>query len=574
MAKRRVRFLYDLRDTVERLAEASVPLEACARAAEALAACTCDPDFVLVYTVDDERRHLELQARCGPELSLAPTLGDDVVVLDAPRTEFAAELARVATRGTIGAIATPPNEDEAVRDPFGGESCSLIVPARMPGRPEANAVVVIGLPGDHDPEDDDLRSFFELCGVLLAQRMAQLTAEDDASARTPSAEMKHEFLATVSHELRTPLQAILGWANLLRAGDVDEERLAKGLRVIERNARAQAKLIEDILDVSRIISGKVGLQLVPVDVTAAVQSAIDTVRPTAQTKDVDVLSTFGLGLGGVVADPARLQQVISNLLSNAVKFTPPGGRIVVSVARASRPATEAIEIRVTDTGEGIDPEFLPHVFERFRQGDVLPTRAQGGLGLGLAIVRHIVELHGGTVEAESAGRGCGATFVVRLPVHAVLPEPLSERGDRLTHRMLAGACGDEEIDPKSLAGTRVLVVDDEDDARELVMVVLRERGAEPRGAGSVFEALRLAEEFRPDVVVADIGMPSEDGCVLIRRLRLRESDRRIPPFAALALTGYARPEDRRRALAAGFQAHVAKPVSPDTLVSAILRVTR
>ncbi|WP_394836970.1 ATP-binding protein [Pendulispora rubella] len=401
-----------------------------------------------------------------------------------------------------------------------------------------------------------VRTHLELSNVRRQSEMEQETARTHAERLN---RMKDEFLATVSHELRTPLQAILGWVKLLSDGQVKPERVAKAIDVIERNARAQAQLIEDILDVSRIIAGKIRLDLKPVDMVSVVNGAIDTVRPAAQKKQIEIVATLGPALGGVVGDADRLQQVVWNLLSNAVKFTPAGGKVgIIATVNRGR-----VEVRVTDTGEGINPAFLPHVFERFRQADGTTTRSQGGLGLGLAIVRHIVELHGGTVEADSEGSGKGASFAVNLPVRTLMSTARFAERDSGTHPTAAVA--------RRLDGKRILVVDDEEDARDLLMEVLKENGAESRGARSVAEALALVDEFRPDVILSDIGMPVDDGYTLIRRLRAIEAERQSPPIPAMALTAYAREADRRMALEAGYQVHVPKPVEPSALVEAIAR---
>ncbi|WP_394822818.1 ATP-binding protein [Pendulispora albinea] len=401
-----------------------------------------------------------------------------------------------------------------------------------------------------------VRTHLELSRVRRQSEMEQETARTHAERLN---RMKDEFLATVSHELRTPLQAILGWVKLLSDGQVKPERVAKAISVIERNARAQAQLIEDILDVSRIIAGKIRLDLKPVDMVGIIHGAIDTIRPAAQKKQVEVVCTLGPALGGVVGDSDRLQQVVWNLLSNAVKFTPSGGKVAI-FATVSR---GRVEIRVTDTGEGINPAFLPHVFERFRQADGTTTRSQGGLGLGLAIVRHIVELHGGTVEADSSGIGMGATFAVHLPVRTLMSTARFADRDSGTHATAASM--------RRLSGMRIMVVDDEEDARDLVMEVLRENGAEPRGARTVCDAMNMLDELRPDVILCDIGMPVDDGYTLIRRLRALEAERKTPPIPALALTAYARHEDKRKALEAGYHMHVPKPVEPAALVEAIAR---
>jgi PAS domain S-box-containing protein len=370
--------------------------------------------------------------------------------------------------------------------------------------------------------------------------------------------LKDEFLATVSHELRTPLTAILGWAHLLRTGQLDDKNSTSALETIERNARAQAQLIDDLLDVSRIITGKLRLDVRQVDPASFIEPAIEALRPAAEAKDVRIQKVMDTGVVSVAGDPARLQQVVWNLLSNAVKFTPKGGKVQVRLERIN----SHIEIAVSDTGAGIEPEFLPHVFERFRQADQKTTRQHGGLGLGLAIVRHLVELHGGTVEAESPGEGRGATFVLKLPVVPLYQKDnLAERvhpSDRDTFH--AYEC------PERLDGLKVLVVDDEADTRELLKVGIGQCGAEVSTAGSAREALEAIAEQRPDLIISDIGMPSEDGYELIRKVRAlpAASGGKIP---AIALTAYARTEDRLRALRAGYQSHIAKPVELAELVA-------
>jgi signal transduction histidine kinase/ActR/RegA family two-component response regulator len=397
------------------------------------------------------------------------------------------------------------------------------------------------------------------------ERAVLLAREQDARRDAERLNrLKDEFLATVSHELRTPLQAILGWSRLLRGGQADPGRLAKGLEVIDRNAKAQAQLIEDILDVSRIITGKVRINEATVRLASVVRAAIDTTRPAADAKRIEVVSELDPELGIIAGDEDRLQQVVWNLLANAVKFTPAGGRVRVRAARVDT----HVEIIVSDTGAGIPQEFLPYVFDRFRQADATTTRAHGGLGLGLAIVRHLVEMHGGTVRAESPGRGAGATFTVTLPIRAVAAAQ-------------AGACYEASVrcvaaakEALALTGVRVLVVDDEADARELLMTVLEQFGAKPRVAGSVAEAVRALGEVWPDVIVSDIGMPGEDGYVLIRKVRALEAEKGLPSTPAVALTAYARSEDKRRTLSAGFRMHVPKPVEPMELVEAIARAVR
>ncbi|MCA1632756.1 MAG: PAS domain S-box protein [Acidobacteria bacterium] len=370
--------------------------------------------------------------------------------------------------------------------------------------------------------------------------------------------LKDEFLATVSHELRTPLTAILGWAHLLRSGQIDGTSTTSALETIERNARAQSQLIDDLLDVSRIITGKLRLDVRQVEPGSFIESAIEALRPAAEAKNVRIQKVMDTGVISVAGDPARLQQVVWNLLSNAIKFTPKDGRVQIRLERIN----SHIEITVSDTGAGIKPEFLPHVFERFRQADQKTTRQHGGLGLGLAIVRHLVELHGGTVEADSQGEGQGATFVVKLPVVPVYQkDKLAERVHPAARDpLLSYTC------PERLDGLKVLVVDDEADTRELLRVGIGQCGAEVLTTSSAQEALEAIEAERPDLLISDIGMPVEDGYALIRKVRALPAARggKIP---AIALTAYARTEDRLRALRAGFQMHISKPVELAELVT-------
>jgi len=363
--------------------------------------------------------------------------------------------------------------------------------------------------------------------------------------------LKDEFLATVSHELRTPLTAILGWAHMLRTGQYAFDRRAgAALETIERNARAQAQIIDDLLDVSRIITGKLRLDVRAVEPDSFIDAAVEAVRPAAEAKGVRVQKLMDAGLASVSGDPVRLQQVVWNLLSNAIKFTPSGGRVQVRMERAG----SHIEIAVSDTGIGIAPDFLPHVFDRFRQADGRTTRRHGGLGLGLAIVRHLVELHGGTVRAESEGEGHGSTFTVTLPAAPVYTSEQARRVQPAARETLPFfEC------PDRLDGLRVLVVDDEPDARELLKAGLGHCGARVTEAASAAEALASVEGAPPDLLISDIGMPGEDGYSLIRKVRSLPAERggRVP---AIALTAYARAEDRMQALRAGYQMHVPKPV--------------
>jgi CheY-like chemotaxis protein len=374
---------------------------------------------------------------------------------------------------------------------------------------------------------------------------------------------KDEFLATVSHELRTPLNAMLGWARMLRGGKLDEATYARALETIERNAKAQAKLIEDILDVSRIIMGKLRLNFQPVELAPVIESVLDAARPTAENKGVLLESLLDPLSGSISGDPDRLQQVAWNLVSNAVKFTPKGGRIEV---RLERPGSR-IQLTVSDTGKGIRPDFLPHIFERFSQAESTSTRSHGGLGLGLAIVRHLVELHGGTVQAESQGEGRGATFVVTLPIRAV------HLGADDLERCFPTEAGGPSETVKPLDGVHVLVVDDESDARDLLTLVLNQHGAEVTAVAAAAAALEVMGHLLPDVIVCDIGMPDEDGYSFISKVREMEPERggRIP---AVALTAYTRPEERMRALQGGYETYVPKPIEVTELVAVVASLAR
>ncbi|MFP2911000.1 ATP-binding protein, partial [Pyxidicoccus sp. 3LFB2] len=393
-----------------------------------------------------------------------------------------------------------------------------------------------------------------------AERERLLQRERDARQEAEEANrLKDEFLSTVSHELRTPLTAMLGWVQLLRSGSLPLERRERALETVERNARAQGQLIEDLLDVSRILSGKMKLDVAPVDVSTVVEQALDSVRPAADAKGIRLQAAMD-STGNVMGDAHRLQQVVWNLLSNAVKFTPRGGRVQAFVERRD----SAVEITVADTGQGISADFLPHVFERFRQADGGTRRQHGGLGLGLSIVRHLVEMHGGTVTASSLGEGQGATFVVRLPLSVALRSDVAMPGAPRVSLPTQGelAC------PPQLAGLRVLLVDDEADTREFLRALLEGCDARVTVAASAAEGLEALQRERPDVMVSDIGMPGEDGYGFIRKVRALSASQggRTP---AAALTAYARTEDRTRVLLAGFQAHVPKPVEPAELLAVL-----
>ena len=387
----------------------------------------------------------------------------------------------------------------------------------------------------------------------LLEREKVLRAQAEELSR-----LKDEFLATMSHELRTPLNAIFGWATLLRTRRLDPAMQERAIETIERNARAQKRLIDDLLDASRIVTGKISLELDAVDVRRVVESALQTMQPAAQAKNIKLIPLLDTGAGTVRGDFARLQQVLCNLLSNAIKFTSPGGRVEIRLARRNGEA----EITVSDNGQGIKAAFLPHVFDRFRQEDGSISRRHGGMGLGLAIVRHLVELHGGSVHAHSDGEGCGASFSVRLPVREVTS----------TLRRAEAAQADP-VAASMLTGVRVLVVDDDPEARELMMNILQGCGAEVCLADSGPAALTLLFERRPHVLLADLGMPGMDGYALIEQVRALD-----PAFGgeipAIAVTAYATPADRLRALQAGYQNHIAKPIEPLELAVVIASLAR
>jgi PAS domain S-box-containing protein len=394
-------------------------------------------------------------------------------------------------------------------------------------------------------------------------RLYEATQKARQEAETAN-RLKDEFLATVSHKLRTPLNAMLGWTRMLRSGKLDASSTARALESIERNSKAQQQIIEDILDVSRIITGKLRLDVSLVEIAPAIEAAVEALRPTAEAKGIRLKVILDTNPNLVHGDSNRLQQIIWNLLSNAIKFTPKGGRVQLILERVN----SHIEVTVSDTGLGISKEFLPYVFERFQQADSSASRQYGGLGLGLAIVRHLVELHGGTVTGTSSGLNLGSIFIVKLPL-AIMREGLN-RSDQESplhfHKgVLSGLPSDYAMD---LSGLKVLVVDDEADARELMSMVLQQCGAEVQAASSTREALKVLEDWRPDVLISDIGMPGEDGYVLIKKVRALHADRggRTP---AAALTAYARSEDRLRALAAGYHTHVVKPVEPSELAAVV-----
>jgi signal transduction histidine kinase len=387
-----------------------------------------------------------------------------------------------------------------------------------------------------------------LAALLSSEREARRDAEIANRA-------KDEFLATVSHELRTPLSAILGWAVIARQNTTSPD-VERALATIERNARAQMRIIEDVLDLGRVISGKLQLEIGPIEVADAVEGAVQTVRPAADAKQVALEVELDADLGVIPADAERLQQIVSNLLSNAIKFTPKAGHVALS----ARKAASSVVIQVRDDGQGIRPEFMPYLFEPFRQADGSTTRRHGGLGLGLAIVKQLVDAHQGTITAHSEGEGRGASFTVELPAGPVPDMGTRVRGARTTAPTMPP---DIRLD-----GVRVLIVDDDEDSRELIALVLAEQGAAVACATSAREALDVFAERPPDVLMSDIGMPDVSGYALMRRIRSLPGDRggKTP---AIALTAYARAEDGQRAFAAGFQAHVIKPVDHDGLIALV-----
>ena len=417
--------------------------------------------------------------------------------------------------------------------------------------------VVVSLAAQAAVAIDNARLYDNL-KTVAAERQRLFDAERAARAEAERvSRIKDEFLATLSHELRTPLNAILGWSHVLLARKGGDDDLKRGLETIARNARAQTQLIEDLLDMSRIVSGKVRLDVQPLDLASVVDAAVDSVRPSAEAKGIRLQKILDPLAGPVSGDPNRLQQVVWNLLSNAIKFTPKGGKVEVLLAKVN----SHLEVSVRDSGQGINTDFLPYVFDRFRQADASSTRTYSGLGLGLSIVKQLVELHGGSVQAKSEGVNCGATFIVRLPL---APVRFGESREHPTAMRLSGV--DWEQIP--LDGVTVVVVDDEADAREFIKQVLVQCGAAVTTASSADEGLQLLQAQRPHVVVSDIGMPDKDGYEFMRDLR-RIGAAEGGNTPAIALTAFARSEDRTRAMVAGYQIHISKPVEPQELIATV-----
>ncbi|MEH2115243.1 PAS domain-containing hybrid sensor histidine kinase/response regulator [Nostoc sp.] len=418
--------------------------------------------------------------------------------------------------------------------------------------------IVLGVALLNDSQEHGVAFVLDITARKLAEKECDRLLECERTARQQAEianKIKDEFLAVLSHELRTPLNPILGWSKMLRTRKFDEKTTNHALETIERNAKLQTQLIEDLLDVSRILQGKLNLNVCPVNLVMVVEAALETVQLAAQAKSIQIQTIFDdRSLGQVMGDPNQLQQVVWNLLSNAVKFTPTGGRVEIRLMEADN----QIQIQVSDTGKGIIPDFLPYVFDYFRQADGTTTRVFGGLGLGLAIVRKVVEMHGGKVKAESPGEQAGATFTVELPLLIRSEQVWGEENQSLS----------SESESSLLADTQVLVVDDEPDIRDLITFILQDYGVEVTAVASAQEALQALSESIPDVLISDIGMPKTDGYMLMREVRSR-SPGQGGSVPAIALTAYAGEMNQQQALAAGFQMHISKPVDPDVLLKAI-----
>ncbi|MBI2896440.1 MAG: GAF domain-containing protein [Deltaproteobacteria bacterium] len=547
----------DYRSTVEAAARCALTWFADIAAVDLFQLGAHDPVHTVIAGVDPELERLAREVR--EHEALGPSHPISVVL---------------KTGRAMAVDTTSPPSEERDADPVRGERIralgtrsTLMVPLTAHGT--IGVMTFVSTQRCYGPDDVALaEELGRRAGVAIDHARLHARVRDEGehlrTAHQQAREanrIKDDFLATVSHELRTPLNAILGWATLLRSRGGPED-IVRGLDVIERNARAQARIIEDVLDVSRIITGKLRLDFKPVDVEAVIGAAIDVVAPTAEAKGVDFEARVGAEGCRVRGDPDRLQQVVWNLLSNAVKFTPRGGRVVLGLERDG----PSVRIQVADTGRGIDSDFLPHAFERFRQADSSPNRSHSGLGLGLAIVRHLVELHGGEVSAQSPGPDQGTTFTVRLPLlESDEPAGIAIEGQPIAPPASARA------HPPALDRLHVLVCDDEPDARAFLLEALTGSGADVTSVASASEVLRVLASLRPDVLVSDIGMPQTDGYELMRRIRaLPACDGGMIP--AIALTAYARREDARRAFAVGYQRHVPKPVDVEELVVAVAEV--
>jgi PAS domain S-box-containing protein len=557
-----LRFLAEASKSLTASVEAGPLLEALARAPVPLFA-----DLCAIHLLDPRTGHYQLVAahHRSPELNeflrelsrRYPLSAGAPLFHPAVIRTGKAELHSRVTEELLGALASGPEHLQLLRRL--ALWSVLILPLQMDNQTVGAITFATGSSlRMYEPEDVALATeVARRASVGLDNARLYALARAERQRAEEASRAKDVFLATVSHELRTPLTAILGWAGRLRGKLSDAQGMERAISIIERNARAQAQLIEDILDVSRIIAGRLRLDIRPVELHTVLESAVDAVRPAAEAKGLRLVVDLGVEPQTLQADADRLQQAVWNLLNNAVKFTAPGGEIHLT----ARPEEGAALITVQDTGQGIAAEFLPHVFEGFRQADGSSTRRHGGLGLGLAIVRHLVELHGGAANVTSAGEGQGATFSLRIPMRAETPVAGTDAGQELFVSPV-------RVASPSLLGLSVLVVDDEQDVRDWVASILEESGATVRVAASAQEGFDFLRQERPAVLISDVGMPGEDGYGLIRWVRALPSEAggRTP---AVALTAYAARQDRTRVLLEGFQLHLAKPVEPAELVAAV-----
>jgi signal transduction histidine kinase/CheY-like chemotaxis protein len=556
---------------IDRILAAELDLQRLGQALTDEAAAALGATFGVLYTATDGRRASQgarredfvlLAASGVPRETLIAPLLPGALPLDPPLDRE--NLVRSDDVGTDARFGH--GDREAILGPLAHAVRSYLAAPVVARNGHVWGALVFGHPEPArfgEREERILRGVAVQAAVALDNAHLFREAREARDAAEGANRSKDEFLATVSHELRTPLNAMMGWAQLLQMTRGDEQKQITGLETIVRNAKLQAQLIDDLLDMSRIVSGKMRLDVRSVDLVRVIDGARDAVRPAAEAKGIRLVSLLDPLVGPVAGDPDRLQQVVWNILSNAVKFTPRGGKVEIRLERVN----SHLEIMVSDTGMGISPDFLPHVFERFRQSDTSTTRTRGGLGLGLAIVRHLVELHGGTVHVKSPGEGQGSTFIVRLPLSIA-----HLGGDRIHPRAKDDETAAGEGAP-DLTGIRVLVVDDEADSRDTLRQILEHCHAEVRTVGSAREALEELPVFRPHVMLSDIGMPGEDGYSLIRRVR------QLPPeqggqTPAAALTAFARTEDRRRALLAGFEMHLSKPVEIHELCAVVATLVR
>jgi signal transduction histidine kinase len=493
----------------------------------------------------------------GEQLVVRAALGLDGDADAHPRVRIGTGFAGRIAQDRCPQLLSPVDETRLV-SPLRGQGLRSLAGVPLVAEGRLLGVLHVGSRQEGKFSQEDI-GVLQLAADRLAVAMLRTASRDELMRARDAAEAanraKDTFLATVSHELRSPLSPILTWSRMLREGILDAGKTARALETIERSAKSQAQLIEDLLDVSRIVAGRMRLEVRPIDLVPMIQAAVDVVRPAADAKALRLHVGLDRKVGTISGDAERLQQVVWNLLSNAVKFTPEGGRVSVVLARVNYHA----EIAVSDSGKGISPDFLPHVFERFKQEDSGPSRSHGGLGLGLAIARHIVELHGGTIHAESPGDGRGAVFTVKLPLIQI-----ERMADEVTQRHPTTGGAPESVPYPTLRHVRALVVDDDPDSNESVRVLLGSCGAEVRVAGSAAQAREVLSEWTPHVLVSDIGMPGEDGYEFIASLRAQENE-----LPAVAFTAYATTEDRVRLLGAGFQAHVAKPLDPAELIAII-----